>query len=237
MVLRIGRGVLLTSAPIEDAEVSVQRMALGDGCNGFGNSGHTTWLGSDGSSGGDARVAVPRGHGDFQNLRGRASQADGAVGLRVGARVRLAVAEHALVAPLKRRDDGANRLGSVGGGAARASGAALDARASDGPPNFIATHAMQSVGVSGGLRTAVTAPSAAVADGAERVGVVGDGALPSALGTAPDVHVRVAPLAAMRAAMRASGAKLRAAVDAPLSEAASRAAAGARLEEQWRWRE
>ena len=67
--------------------------------------------------------------------------------------------------------------------------------------------------------------------------MVGDGALPSALGTAPDVHVRVGPLAAMRAAMRASGAKLRAAVDAPLSEAASRAAAGARLEEQWRWRE
>ena len=103
MVLRVGSGVSLTRAPIGDAEVSVQRMALGDGSNGFGNSGHSTWLGSDGSSGGDARVAVPRGHGDFQNLRGRASQADGAVGLRVGARVRLAVAEHALVAPLKRR--------------------------------------------------------------------------------------------------------------------------------------
>ena len=237
MVLRVGRGVSLTRAPIGDAEVSVQRMALGDGSNGFGNSGHSTWLGSDGSSGGDAGVAVPSGHGDSQKLRGLASQADGAVGLRVGARVRLAVAEPAVVAPSKRRDGCANRLGSVGGGAARASGAALDACASDGLPNFIATHAMQSVSVSGGLRTAVTAPSAAVADGAERVGVVGDGALPSALGTAPDVHVRVGPLAAMRAAMRASGAKLRAAVDAPLSEAASRAAAGARLEEQWRWRE
>ena len=126
MVLRVGRGVSLTRAPIGDAEVSVQRMALGDGSNGFGNSGHSTWLGSDGSSGGDARVAVPSGHGDSQKLRGLASQADGAVGLRVGARVRLAVAEPAVVAPSKRRDGCANRLGSVGGGAARASGAALD---------------------------------------------------------------------------------------------------------------
>jgi hypothetical protein len=166
MVLRVGRGVSLTRAPIGDAEVSVQRMALGDGSNGFGNSGHSTWLGSDGSSGGDAGVAVPSGHGDSQKLRGLPSQADGAVGLRVGARVRLAVAEPAVVAPSKRRDDCANRLGSVGRGAARASGAALDACASDGLPNFIATHAMQSVSVSGGLRTAVTAPSAAVADAA-----------------------------------------------------------------------
>jgi hypothetical protein len=52
----------------------------------------------------------------------------------------------------------------------------------------------------------LTAPSAAVADGVERVGVVSDGALPSSLGTAPDVRVRVGPLAAMRAAMRASEA-------------------------------
>ena len=97
MVLRVGSGVSLTRAPIGDAEISVQRMALGDGSNGFGNSGHSTWLGSDGSSGGDAGVAVPSGHGDSQKLRGLASQADGAVGLRVGARVRLAVAEPAVV--------------------------------------------------------------------------------------------------------------------------------------------
>ena len=45
MVLRIGRGVSLTTAPIEDAEVSVQRMALGDGCNGFGNTTVGTRLG------------------------------------------------------------------------------------------------------------------------------------------------------------------------------------------------
>ena len=173
MVLRVGRGVSLTRAPVGDAEVSVQRMAFGDGSNGFGNSGHSTWLGSDGSSGGDAGVAVPSGHGDSQKLRGLASQADGAVGLRVGAMVRLAVAEPAVVAPSERRDDCASRLGSVGGGAAPASGAALDACASDGLPNFIATHAMRSVSVSGGLRTAVTAPpSAAVADGAERICIV-----------------------------------------------------------------
>ena len=79
MVLRVGRGVSLTRAPIGDAEVSVQRMALGDGSNGFGNSGHSTWLGSDGSSGGEAGVAVPREHGDSQNVRGRVSQVDGAV--------------------------------------------------------------------------------------------------------------------------------------------------------------
>ena len=198
MVLRIGRGVSLTSAPIEDAEVSVQRMALGDGSNGFGNSGHSTWLGSDGSSGGDAGVAVPSGHGDSQKLRGLASQADGAVGLRFGARARLVVVQHSVSEPLKRLNvDGANRVGLVGGGAARMSCAAPDARASDGPPNFIATHAMQSVGVSDGLWTAATAPSAAVADGAERVGVISDGALPSSLGTAPDARVRVGPLAAM----------------------------------------
>ena len=194
MVLRVGRGVSLTRAPIADAEVSIQRLALGDGSNGFGNSGHTTWLGSDGSSGVEAGVAVPRGHGDSQNVRGRASRADGAVAQRVGARARLVVVGHSVNAP---PNDGANRVGGVGEGAARASGAALDARASDGPPNFIATHAMQSVGVSGGLRTAVTAPSAAVADGAERVGVISDGALPSSLGTAPDARVRVGPLAAM----------------------------------------
>ena len=52
----------------------------------------------------------------------------------------------------------------------------------------------------------LTAPSAAVADGAEQVSVVGDGALPSSLGTAPDVRVRVEPLAAVRAAMQASEA-------------------------------
>ena len=221
MVLRIGRGVSLTRAPIEDASVSIQGLALGDGSNDFGNSGHTTWLGSDGSSGGDAGVAVPRGHGDSQDVRGRASQVDGAVALRVGARARLVVVEHSVNAPPKRPNGGANRVGCVGGGAANASGATLDAHASDGPPNCIATHAMQSVGVSGGLRTAVTAPSDAVADGAERFGMVGSGALPSALGMAHDVHVRVGPLAAMRAAVRASGAKLQAAVDAPLSEASS----------------
>ena len=37
-------------------------------------------------------------------------------------------------------------------------------------------------------------------------GVVGDGSLPSSLGAAPDVRVRVSPLAAMRAAMQASEA-------------------------------
>ena len=46
----------------------------------------------------------------------------------------------------------------------------------------------------------------AVADGAERVRVVGEGALPSSLGTAPDVRVRVEPLVAVRAAMQASEA-------------------------------
>ena len=170
MVLRIGRGMSLTRAPIEDASVSIQGLALVDGSNGFGNSGHTTWLGSDGSSGGDAGVAVPRGHGDSQNVRGRASQVDGAVALRVGARARLVqrlvVVEHSVNAPPKRPSDGANRVGCVGRGAANASGATLDVHASDGPPNCIATVAMQSVGVSGGLRTAVTAPSAAVADAA-----------------------------------------------------------------------
>ena len=50
----------------------------------------------------------------------------------------------------------------------------------------------------------LTAPSAAVADGAEQVSVVGDGALPSSLGTAPDVCVRVYSLVAMQAAMHAS---------------------------------
>ena len=179
---------------IDGAEVSVQKMVLGDGSNGSGNSGHTTWLGSDGNSGGEAGVAVPREHGDSQNLRGRASQVDGAVGLRVGARARLVVVQHSVSEPLKRLND---RVGLVGGGAARMSCAAPDARASDGPPNFIATHAMQSVGVSDGLWTAATAPSAAVADGAERVGVISDGALPSSLGTAPDARVRVRPLAAM----------------------------------------
>ena len=146
MVLRIGRGVSLTRAPSDDAEVSIQTKDGGDGSNGFGNSGHTTWLGSDGSSGGDAGVAVPRGHGHSQNLRGRASQVDGAVGLRVGARARLVVGQHSVSEPPMRLNGGANRLGSVGRGAARASCAALDARARDGPPNFIATHAMQSVG-------------------------------------------------------------------------------------------
>ena len=227
MVLRIGRGVSLTRAPSDDAEVSIQTKDGGDGSNGFGNSGHTTWLGSDGSSGGDAGVAVPRGHGHSQNLRGRASQVDGAVGLRVGARARLVVGQHSVSEPPMRLNGGANRLGSVGRGAARASCAALDARARDGPPNFIATHAMQSVGASDGLWKAVTAPSAAVADGAERVGVVGNGALPSSLGTAPDVRVRVGPLAAMLAAMRASGVKLRAELDAPRGAATSTAAAAA----------
>ena len=33
MVLRVGRGVSLTRAPIDGAEVSVQRMVLGDGSN------------------------------------------------------------------------------------------------------------------------------------------------------------------------------------------------------------
>ena len=54
----------------------------------------------------------------------------------------------------------------------------------------------------------LTAPSAAVADGAERVSVVGSGALPSALGTAPEVRVRVVPLVAVQAAMQASEAVL-----------------------------
>ena len=37
MVLRIGRGMSLTLAPIEDASVSIQGLALGDGSNDFGN--------------------------------------------------------------------------------------------------------------------------------------------------------------------------------------------------------
>ena len=58
----------------------------------------------------------------------------------------------------------------------------------------------------GCTRRRLTAPSAAVADGAERVSAVGSGALPSALGTAPEVRVRVVPLVAVQAAMQASEA-------------------------------
>ena len=54
--------------------------------------------------------------------------------------------------------------------------------------------------------------------GTERIGAIGDGALPSELGTAADACGRVIPLAATRAAMRASGVKLQAAVDAPFRE-------------------
>ena len=62
----------------------------------------------------------------------------------------------------------------------------------------------------------LTAPSAAVADGAERVSVVGSGALPSALGTAPEVRVRVVPLVAVQAAMQASVAAVAGSVRTPV---------------------
>ena len=61
----------------------------------------------------------------------------------------------------------------------------------------------------GCTRRRLTAPSAAVADGAERVSIVGDGALPSSLCTAPEALMCVyawTHLLQRRAAVQASGA-------------------------------
>ena len=95
--------------------------------------------------------------------------------------------------------DGSEHSGGMASAAARAASAASPRRARLGSSAGCATHSPVA-------NDCAISCCRAVADGAERVRVVGEGALPSSLGTAPDVRVRVEPLVAVRAAMQASEA-------------------------------